>query len=123
MKKVILLIMDGIGINQNTKGNAVSAANTPNLDYLFNNYPHSLLEASGKEVGLPPNQVGNSEVGHLNIGAGRVVYTGLSIINNAIENKSFFSNQAFLDAIKNCKENNSTLHLVGLVSHGGVHSS
>jgi 2,3-bisphosphoglycerate-independent phosphoglycerate mutase len=123
MERVALIIMDGIGINQSQNGNAVLNAEKPNLDYLFSKYPNTTLEASGKDVGLPPGQVGNSEVGHLNIGAGQIVYTGLSIINNAIENHTFYDNKAFNSAFEHCNKNNSTLHLIGLVSHGGVHSS
>jgi len=122
MKKTILLVLDGCGISDKEKGNAVKLAKTPTLDKLFKTYPHILLEASGKAVGLPQNQMGNSEVGHLNIGAGRIVYTGLSIIDKAIEDGSFYSNEAFLNAINHCKQNNSKFHILGLLSHGGVHS-
>jgi 2,3-bisphosphoglycerate-independent phosphoglycerate mutase len=122
-KKVVLLILDGLGINKNTEGNAVALANTPNLDKLMNVYPNTQLEASGKGVGLPDGQMGNSEVGHLNIGAGRVVYTGLSIINNAIETGKFNSNKSFNQAIDHVNKNNSKLHLISLVSDGGVHAS
>jgi len=114
--------MDGVGISPKDKGNAVKQAKTPNLDKLYNDYPHICLEASGKAVGLPTNQMGNSEVGHLNIGAGRVVYTGLSIIDKAIEDGSFYTNDAFKNAIAHCKKYNSKFHILGLVSHGGVHS-
>jgi 2,3-bisphosphoglycerate-independent phosphoglycerate mutase len=115
--------MDGVGINEDGVGDAVKAAKTPNLDFLFDQFAHSSLEASGKSVGLPEGQMGNSEVGHLNIGAGRVVYTGLSIINNAIETNKFTSNPSFNEAIKHCQKNKSKLHIMGLVSKGGVHSS
>ncbi|MCF0227295.1 MAG: 2,3-bisphosphoglycerate-independent phosphoglycerate mutase [Malacoplasma sp.] len=122
-RKVILMILDGLGYSTEKHGNAVLMAKTPNIDMLYNKYPHNLIEASGKAVGLPEGQMGNSEVGHLNIGAGRIVYTGLSLINNAIETKEFFKNQAFLGAFKYIKEKKTKLHLMGLVSHGGVHSS
>jgi 2,3-bisphosphoglycerate-independent phosphoglycerate mutase len=123
MKKAILVIMDGVGISPKTRGNAVFSAIKPNLDKLLAKYPNTVLEASGKAVGLPQNQMGNSEVGHLNIGAGRIVYTGLSIINNELENGQFYTNDAFAKAIAHVKSNNSKLHVMGLVSHGGVHSS
>lgn len=122
MKPLLLCILDGFGYSTETVGNAVIAAKTPNLDYLFNKYPHSLLEASSKFVGLPEGQMGNSEVGHQNIGAGRVVYQQVQIINNAIENKEFFKNKKFLNLFNYVKQNHSKLHLIGLVSTGGVHS-
>jgi 2,3-bisphosphoglycerate-independent phosphoglycerate mutase len=122
-KKVCLIIMDGVGLNPSENGNAVKKAKTPNLDYLYKNFPHSSLKASEKYVGLPEKQVGNSEVGHLNIGAGRIVYTGLSIINNAIEKNEFEKNESFLNALNHCKKHNSKLHIIGLISSGGVHSS
>ena len=122
MKKVLLTIMDGVGINESVHGNAFKAANTPNLDYLFSNYPNSKLEASGLAVGLPDGQMGNSEVGHMNIGAGRIFYQPLTMIDNKIKDKSFFYNEEILKAINHVKENNSKLHLFGLVSDGGVHS-
>lgn len=115
--------MDGVGLNPSENGNAVKKAKTPNLDYLYKNFPHSSLKASEKYVGLPEKQVGNSEVGHLNIGAGRIVYTGLSIINNAIEKNEFEKNESFLNALNHCKKHNSKLHIIGLISSGGVHSS
>jgi 2,3-bisphosphoglycerate-independent phosphoglycerate mutase len=122
-KKALLLIMDGIGINDNHHGNAVHHAKKPNLTHLFNTYPHTTLEASGISVGLPENQMGNSEVGHLNIGAGRIVYTGLSLINKELENGMFYKNDAFLSAINHARKNNGKIHIIGLVSKGGVHSS
>ena len=122
-RKVILMILDGLGYSENRHGNAVCMAKTPNLDMLYSKYPHSLIEASSKAVGLPEGQMGNSEVGHLNIGAGRIVYTGLSLINNAIETKEFFNNKAFLDVMNYVKNKKTKLHLMGLVSHGGVHAS
>ena len=122
-KKVILVILDGVGFAKNQHGNAIAMANTPTYNSLLKTYPHELIEASGEFVGLPEGQMGNSEVGHLNLGAGRVVYTGLSLINKAIKDKVFFKNEAFLAAIEHAKKNNSKLHIMGLVSHGGVHSS
>ena len=122
-RKAILVILDGMGYSTSKHGNAVCMAKTPNLDLLYKKYPHNLIEASGTAVGLPKGQMGNSEVGHLNIGAGRIVYTGLSLINNAIETKKFFKNDAFLGAFKYVKSKQSKLHLMGLISHGGVHSS
>ena len=122
MKPLLLCILDGFGYTKETKGNAIYAAKTPNLDCLFNKYPHSLLEASGHYVGLPDDAMGNSEVGHQNIGAGRVVFQQVQIINNAIKDRSFFENKEFLGLFNYVKSNNSALHLVGLVSTGGVHS-
>ena len=122
MKPLLLCILDGFGYSKETYGNAVMAAKTPNMDYLFDKYPHCLLEASSKYVGLPDGQMGNSEVGHQNIGAGRVVYQQVQIINNAIENNEFFKNEKFLNLFNYVKNNNSKLHLIGLVSTGGVHS-
>ncbi|WEK83236.1 MAG: 2,3-bisphosphoglycerate-independent phosphoglycerate mutase [Mycoplasma sp.] len=120
--KVLLTILDGVGYSPKVEGNAVYLAKTPNLDKLMQIYPHELISASGKDVGLPAGQMGNSEVGHLNIGAGRIVYTGLSLINKAIEDKVYASNPAFNNAFKWAKEHKSKLHIMGLVSHGGVHS-
>ncbi|MCR8613116.1 MAG: 2,3-bisphosphoglycerate-independent phosphoglycerate mutase [Mycoplasma sp.] len=123
MKKLLVLgILDGFGLSDNVDGNAVKAANTPFLDSLFKEYPNTILKASGEFVGLPAGQMGNSEVGHLNIGAGRVVYTGLSLINNSIENNTFNSNPAFLESINHANKNDSTIHVMGLLSPGGVHS-
>ena len=122
-RKVLLAILDGYGYSSTHHGNAIYLAKTPNLDYLMKTYSHELINASSEYVGLPQNQIGNSEVGHLNIGAGRIVYTGLSLIDNAIKTHQFEKNKAFLDAFKHVKTNNSKLHIMGLVSHGGVHSS
>lgn len=121
-KKVLLAILDGYGISNAIYGNAVQNANTPMLDELINSYPCVLLDASGEAVGLPMGQIGNSEVGHLNIGAGRVVYTGLSLINQHIKDRSFFANKAFLKTIEHVEKNHSKIHLIGLFSNGGVHS-
>ena len=122
MKKVILCIMDGIGIRKEDHGNAVRVANTRNLDMLIEKYPRSLLEASGNAVGLPKGQMGNSEVGHTNIGAGRIVYQPLELISNMIKNKKLYDNENINEVINHVKENNSRLHLLGLLSDGGVHS-
>lgn len=122
-KFVGLIILDGQGIAPASDTNSVSLANKPTLDYLLANYPSSTLSASGTAVGLPEGQMGNSEVGHLNLGAGRVVWQSLSRINEAIRDKSFFENEAFLGAINHVKKNNSKLHIFGLAGTGGVHSS
>lgn len=122
MKKVLLTIIDGFGYREDKLGNAIVKANPENIINLWKKYPHTTLEASGVSVGLPAGQMGNSEVGHLNIGAGRVVDQPLMEINHAIEDGSFFKNKVLLDAINHCKENNSSLHLFGLLSDGGVHS-
>ncbi|MCU4117040.1 2,3-bisphosphoglycerate-independent phosphoglycerate mutase [Mycoplasma zalophi] len=121
-KKVILTIIDGLGVRKESQGNAFNLAFHPIFDYLFAMCPNSLVEASGKYVGLPENQIGNSEVGHLTIGAGRVVYTGLSLINNEIKQNTFKHNKTLLDAIEHSKNTQTTLHLMGLLSNGGVHS-
>ena len=122
MKPILLCILDGVGIRNEEKGNAFLKANKPNFDYLWNNYPHSLLEASGELVGLPEGQMGNSEVGHMNIGAGRIIYQPLQLINEKIKNKEFFENERFKEIFKHVKENRSNLHLFGLLSDGGIHS-
>ena len=122
MKKVLLCIMDGIGITNDKKYNAVYNAKTPVLDNLWKKYPHCVLEASGTFVGLPKGQMGNSEVGHTNIGAGRLVYQSLELINSKIKDKTFFDNEEILKVIEHVKENNSSIHLIGLLSDGGVHS-
>jgi 2,3-bisphosphoglycerate-independent phosphoglycerate mutase len=121
-RPLMLMILDGWGYREAEKGNAVLAARTPNLDRLVKEYPWCFLEASGEAVGLPEGQMGNSEVGHLNIGAGRIVYQDLTRINVSIRDGDFFKNPAFLNAISNVKANDSSLHLMGLVSYGGVHS-
>ena len=121
-KPTVLMILDGYGLNENTKANAVAEANTPVLDGLMANYPFVKGYASGMAVGLPDGQMGNSEVGHLNMGAGRIIYQELTRITKEIQDGDFFRNEAFLQAVENCKKNNSALHLMGLVSSGGVHS-
>lgn len=122
MKKVLLVILDGWGYSEKVKGNAILKADTPNMDRFYRQYSWSLLDASGEAVGLPPGQMGNSEVGHLNLGAGRIVYQELTRIGQCIKTGEFFENPVLLQAMKKVKENDSTLHLVGLVSDGGVHS-
>lgn len=121
-KFAALIIMDGYGLAPASPSNAVSEAKKPFLDALFKHYPNNTLQASGEYVGLPDGQMGNSEVGHLNLGAGRVVYQSLTRINVAIKDGSFYQNKAFLDAIDYAKKNHSKLHIFGLVSEGGVHS-
>lgn len=122
MSKAILIILDGFGIGKDNDANAVYRAKTPTIDRLFNECPHAKLQASGEYVGLPDGQMGNSEVGHLNIGSGRVVYQDLSKINRDIKSGEFFKKEEFLKAIKHAKDNNTNLHLMGLLSYGGVHS-
>ncbi len=122
MCKVLLCILDGVGENNNSKGNAVNISNTPNLNYLKNKYGFKSIEASGEYVGLPDGQMGNSEVGHMVIGAGKILYQPLQLINKSIEDGSFFSNKSIINAINHAKENNSKLHIMGLLSDGGVHS-
>jgi len=121
-KKVILMILDGWGLGTNPKVSAIAAAKTPFVDSLFQNYPHSKLEASGLAVGLPAGQMGNSEVGHMNIGAGRVVYQDLVKINLAVENNTLADEPAIKEAFEYAKKNNKKVHFIGLVSDGGVHS-
>lgn len=122
MKPIMLCILDGFGYNPSDYGNAIQAAATPNLDRYFENYPRTLIGASGMEVGLPDGQMGNSEVGHTNIGAGRIVYQELTRITKSIQDGDFFENEALLAAVQNAKQNGKALHLVGLLSDGGVHS-
>ena len=121
-KPVALIILDGFGYNPSDYGNAITAAKTPNIDKLFETCPHTLIGASGMDVGLPDGQMGNSEAGHTNIGAGRIVYQELTRITKSIKDGDFFTNEAFAKAVENCKKNGSALHLMGLMSDGGVHS-
>lgn len=123
MKKLLLCILDGVGINQSSKGNAYMLAKTPNLDKIINKYPHSKLVASGCEVGLPKGIMGNSEVGHTNIGAGRVILQGMELINNSIKTHTFENNPELKEMLDYVRKNNTRIHLMGLVSDGGVHSS
>ena len=121
-KLTMLMILDGFGKNPNRSGNAVELANTPNIDELMKNNPNTTIYTSGLAVGLPEGQMGNSEVGHTNIGAGRIVYQELTRITKSIEDGDFFSIPELCAAIEHCKKNNSKLHIMGLLSDGGVHS-
>ena len=121
-RPTMLMILDGFGEREETKGNAIAAANKPHLDQIFTTYPHTTLKACGLNVGLPDGQMGNSEVGHLNIGAGRIVYQDLTLITKEIEDGAFFRNEALLKAMAHARKNQSCLHLLGLLSDGGVHS-
>ena len=121
-RPVLLCIMDGFGKNESTYGNAIAAAKKPNLDKIVSENPMTFIGASGLDVGLPDGQMGNSEVGHTNIGAGRVVYQELTRITKSIQDGDFFTNEALVGAMENCKKNSSALHLMGLMSDGGVHS-
>ncbi|AVX10886.1 2,3-bisphosphoglycerate-independent phosphoglycerate mutase [Priestia megaterium] len=121
-KPVALIILDGFALRDEDKGNAVTHAKKPNFDRFWNEYPHATLQASGEAVGLPEGQMGNSEVGHLNIGAGRIVYQSLTRVNVAIREGEFEQNETLLAAVKHAKEKGTNLHLFGLLSDGGVHS-
>ena len=117
----LLLILDGWGYRKEAQDNAIAMANTPTWNNIWHNYPHALLVGSGLNVGLPDGQMGNSEVGHMTIGAGRIIYQDLTKINLAIENRSFFENAVLTKAIL-AASNNSAIHVLGLLSAGGVHS-
>lgn len=121
-KLAALIILDGFALRDETMGNAVKQANTPNFDRYWNTYPHNQLTASGEAVGLPEGQMGNSEVGHLNIGAGRIVYQSLTRVNLSIKTGEFFQNKVLVNAIQRAKEKKKALHIFGLLSDGGVHS-
>ena len=121
-KLVTLIILDGFGINERKEGNAIAAAYKPNLDRYMKEYPNTIVHTSGLDVGLPKGQMGNSEVGHTNIGAGRIVYQELTRITKSIEDGDFFEKKELVDAMENCRKNGTKLHLYGLVSDGGVHS-
>ncbi len=121
-KPYALIIMDGYGYNERQEGNAIYAAKTPNMDKYMAEYPNTVVHASGMDVGLPDGQMGNSEVGHTNIGAGRIVYQELTRITKSIEDGDFFENDVLKGAVENCKKNGSALHFMGLLSDGGVHS-
>ena len=121
-KLTMLMILDGFGMNNNAEGNSIKIANTPNIDNLMKKNPTTEIHTSGLDVGLPEGQMGNSEVGHTNIGAGRIVYQELTRITKEIEEGDFFSNPELVKAIENCKEHETKLHIMGLLSDGGVHS-
>ena len=121
-KPVVLCILDGCGYRKESDGNAFLNADKPTFDKLMDKYPHSLLQASGKAVGLPEGQMGTSEVGHMNLGSGRVAMQPLETITASIDDESFYSNKKILDVINHVKNNNSNLHIFGLLSDGGVHS-
>lgn len=122
-QKVLLTILDGFGVSDRIEANAIKLANTPNYDELLKTYPNTTIRADGLFVGLPEGQMGNSEVGHLNIGSGRIVYQELTRINKEIKEGGFFKNKVLLEALDKVKKNNSAFHVIGLVSPGGVHSS
>ena len=122
MKPVVLCILDGCGIREESDGNAFKNANKPTLDMLFKKYPNSILQASGEAVGLPKGQMGTSEVGHMNLGSGRIALQPLQAITESIENKTLFNNVEILEVLNHVKNNNSNLHIFGLLSDGGVHS-
>src|SRR5262249_24320370 len=122
IKPIVLIILDGWGIREESTHNPIKSAKTPIMDKLITQYPYTQLHASGTEVGLPPNQIGDSEVGHLHIGAGRRIPQDLTQINEAMENGDFFQNKIFHEAIARTKETHCSIHLLGLVSTGGVHS-
>jgi len=122
LKPIVLIILDGFGYREDKEANAIAAANTPCLDKLWANYPHTVISGSGRCVGLPHGQMGNSEVGHMNMGAGRIVYQDLTRIDLAIDNGEFFKNEVLLHAFHTAKANNKPIHVLGLLSPGGVHS-
>ena len=121
-KPVVLCILDGCGLREESDGNAFKNATKPTLDMLFNKYPHSILQASGPSVGLPEGQMGTSEVGHMNLGSGRIALQPLQAITQSIESKELKKNEKILDVLNHVRENNSNLHIMGLLSDGGVHS-
>lgn len=122
MKKLVLCILDGCGIREESDGNAFKNADKPTFNMLWDKYPHSILQASGKAVGLPEGQMGTSEVGHMNLGSGRVALQPLEAITESIEDRSLFNNEKILEVLNHVKNNNSNLHFMGLLSDGGVHS-
>ena len=122
LKPMVLVIMDGFGLSDTVEHNAIAVANKPNLDRFCKEYPHATLRGSGAEVGLPADQMGNSEVGHLNLGAGRVVYQEYTRVSRSIKTGSFFQNQTLVDAVELAKSNGKAIHVMGLLSPGGVHS-
>ena len=121
-KLTMLMILDGFGVNEKDEGNAVKIASIPNINQIMKENPNTIIHTSGLDVGLPEGQMGNSEVGHTNIGAGRIIYQDLAKITKSIEDGDFFNKSEFVSAIENCKKNDSNLHIMGLLSDGGVHS-
>jgi 2,3-bisphosphoglycerate-independent phosphoglycerate mutase len=121
-KPIVLIVLDGWGYSEDTRFNAITNAKTPTWDQIWSRYPHTLIKGSGAEVGLPNGQMGNSEVGHLNLGAGRVVYQEFTRVSRAIRTGSFFTNRTLTDAVDQAIENNKAIHIMGLLSDGGVHS-
>ncbi|MEA2042706.1 MAG: 2,3-bisphosphoglycerate-independent phosphoglycerate mutase, partial [Bacteroidota bacterium] len=122
-KKALLMILDGWGLGDGSNSDVITQGETPFIDSLYKKYPNAQLQASGEKVGLPEGQMGNSEVGHMNIGAGRVVYQDLVKINQAVENNTLKDNPVIKEAFEYASENNKKVHFLGLVSDGGVHSS
>ncbi|MEK6920717.1 MAG: 2,3-bisphosphoglycerate-independent phosphoglycerate mutase, partial [Nanoarchaeota archaeon] len=122
-KPVVLIVRDGWGYSPEKKGNTIANAKVPNHNSYMKNYPSTFIDASGNAVGLPKGTVGGSEVGHLTMGAGRIVWQPLEIINRAIRDESFFTNKALLDAAENCKKNSSAFHIMGMFSDQGVHAT
>src|SRR5215475_7197598 len=123
MKRTVLVVLDGFGERAEKNGNAIRLARTPAFDQLYREYPHTLINTSGLAVGLPEGQMGNSEVGHMNLGSGRIVYQELTRINQAIADGTFFTNPVLLAAMQQVRNTGKRLHLMGLTSPGGVHSS
>src|SRR6056297_3388126 len=121
-RPVVLIILDGWGLSEQHDHNAIAAARTPNWDRLWSGYPHAALDASGADVGLPADQMGNSEVGHLNLGAGRVVYQEYTRVSRAIETGSFFENHTLVEPVEQAAADGKAVHILGLLSPGGVHS-
>src|SRR3989338_1575880 len=121
-KPLVILILDGWGVAQDSVGNAITRANLKNFNDLWYSFPHATLSSAGQSVGLPEGQVGNSEVGHLNLGAGRIVFQDLLRINMSIADGTFYENESFLSAIDHAKKYDSNIHLIGLVGLGSVHS-
>ena len=122
LKPIVLVILDGFGHSEDKEGNAIAAAHKPTWDKLWKENPHTYIKGSGAEVGLPAEQMGNSEVGHLNLGAGRVVYQEYTRVSRSIKTGSFFSNDTLIESVSIAKENNKAVHILGLLSAGGVHS-
>src|SRR5947199_7999743 len=123
MKRTVLVVLDGFGERADKNGNAIRLARTPAFDALYREFPHTLIHTSGLAVGLPDGQMGNSEVGHMNLGSGRIVYQDLTRINKSISDGDFYQNAALVNAIDKVKASGGRLHLLGLTSPGGVHSS